>query len=90
MAALQIQVQGRQVRTPGRPRVLGQAADDFPEPALYPASGPDRGVHCGAVLLEPARATCSKEVACICASSSTFIRSFHVSLHVQIKRQNFQ
>ena len=55
-----------------------------PEPALWPASGPDRGVHCGTVLLEPARATYSKGVACICASSSTFIRSFHVSIHVQI------
>ena len=47
-----------------------------PEPALWPASGPDRGVHCGTVLLEPARATYSKAVAwavaCICASRSTF------------------
>ena len=30
MATLQNQVQGVQDRTPGRPRVLGQAADDFP------------------------------------------------------------
>ena len=55
-----------------------------PEPALSSAPGPDRGVHCGTVLLEPARATYSKAVAYICASNSTFIRSFHVSLHVQI------
>ena len=61
-----------------------------PEPALEPASGPGRGVHCGTVLLEPARATYSKEVACVCAWNSTFIRNFHVSLHVQIKRQNFK
>ena len=30
MVTLQNQVQGGQVRTPGRPRVLGQAADNFP------------------------------------------------------------
>ena len=62
----------------------------FPEPALEPASGPGRDVHCGTVLLEPTKATYSKEMACVCATSSTFIRSFHVSIHVQIKRQNFK
>ena len=30
MATLQNQVQGGQVRTPGRPQVHGQAGDDFP------------------------------------------------------------
>ena len=40
-----------------------------PEPALEPASDPSHGVRSGTVLLEPARATYSKEVACVCASS---------------------
>ena len=31
--------------------------------SLASLSGPGRGVHCGAVMLEPARVTCSKEVA---------------------------
>ena len=35
MATLQNQVQRGQVRTPGRPRVLGQAADDFPPNLLF-------------------------------------------------------
>ena len=35
MATLQNQVQGVQVRAPGRPRVLGQAADDFPRTCFF-------------------------------------------------------
>ena len=67
---------GGQVWTPGRPRVLDQAADDFLPNLLFS----QLVVVCTVLttcwnLLEPARATYSKEVACVCASSSTYFYS---------------
>ena len=87
---------GGQVWTPGRPRVLDQAADDFlPNLLLSPASGPGRGVHCADYLLELAGTSKSHIFqgsgrAFVPRAVPTFIRNFHVSPHVQIKRQNFK
>ena len=84
------EVQGGQVRTPCPPRVLGQAADDFLPNLLFSQLLALIVVCTVAPSCWNSRSHISQGSGVHLCSSSTFIRSFHVSFHVEIKRQDFQ